>query len=289
MKTCISTYSYARLQGVDMFAKLDHVAATGFDAVEFVPFEALEGKSMLETAKAYGDYARGKGLAVANYAVGAQLIAPTGGNVDAEVERLRREIDVAEALGSPGMRHDTCFGFPEGYTGLKTYKTVLPGMAEAARRVTEYAATKGIRTMSENHGFMMQDSSRMVEFVEAVGHPNYGLLVDVGNFSCVDEDCAKAVGVTMPLAFHVHVKDMFIKPGTLLNPGKGWFMSRGGNYIRCTILGHGDIPLLQALRLVKASGYSGYVSIEFEGIEDVRSSIEIGYENLKNLIHCVTT
>ena len=67
---------------------------------------------------------------------------------------------------------------------------MLPTIAANARKVTEYAATLGIKTCSENHGTIAQDSYRVEKLFSAVAHENYGLLVDMGNFACVDEDSA---------------------------------------------------------------------------------------------------
>jgi hypothetical protein len=82
--------------------------------------------------------------------------------------------------------------------------------------------------MVENHGFFAQDSARVEKLLNAVNHPNFGWLVDMGNFVCADEEPYKAVGIAAPYAFHVHAKDFHIKSGMLPNPGQGWFRSRGG-------------------------------------------------------------
>jgi sugar phosphate isomerase/epimerase len=68
------------------------------------------------------------------------------------------------------------------------------------------------------------------------------------------------------------------------DPGKGWFRTRAGNFVRGTIFGQGNIPTLQCLRIIKKSGYDGFVSLEFEGMEDPLQSIEIGLANLKRYI-----
>ena len=120
--------------------------------------------------------------------------------------------------------------------------------------------------------------------MNAVGHPNFGTLIDMGNFYCADEDAGKAVGRLARYAFHAHAKDFHIKPGTAFHPGEGWFMSRGGNFLRGAIIGHGDVPLLQALRALKRSGYDGVLSIEFEGMEDVLNALRIGVANLRRLV-----
>jgi sugar phosphate isomerase/epimerase len=138
--------------------------------------------------------------------------------------------------------------------------------------------------MVENHGFFAQDSERMEKLVTAVDHPNFGLLVDMGNFLCVDEEPEKAVGRLMPYAFHVHAKDFHVKSGNQPNPGRGWFSSRGGNYLRGAVIGHGDVPIVQCLKIMKGKNYDGILSIEFEGMEEPLEGIAIGLENLRSFV-----
>ena len=138
--------------------------------------------------------------------------------------------------------------------------------------------------MVENHGFFCQDSERVEKLVNGVNHPNFGLLIDMGNFLCVDEDPTAALGRLMPYAFHVHAKDFHVKSGNEPNPGEGWFQSRAGNYLRGAIIGHGDVPIVQCLRLMKKADYDGVLSIEFEGIEEPLKGIAIGLENLRRFV-----
>jgi sugar phosphate isomerase/epimerase len=138
--------------------------------------------------------------------------------------------------------------------------------------------------MTENHGFFCQDSERVEKLVNEVNHANFGVLLDIGNFLCVDEDPAKAVGRLIPYVFHVHIKDFHVKSGMLPDPGEGWFQTRGGNYLRGAVIGHGDVPVVQCLNIMKKANYNGILSIEFEGIEDPLAGISIGFENLKKYI-----
>ena len=178
------------------------------------------------------------------------------------------------------MRHDVA-------SGAKPYQSfdhALPKIAEGVRQVAEYAATKGIKTMSENHGFFAQDALRVEKLMNTVNHPNYGWLVDMGNFTCADEDPAISVGIGAPYAFYVHAKDFIIKPADGPNPGKFFFQSRNGNYLRGTIVGQGNVPVKHCLIALKKAGYDGYVAIEFEGMEDCILALEAGCENLKRYI-----
>jgi sugar phosphate isomerase/epimerase len=138
--------------------------------------------------------------------------------------------------------------------------------------------------MVENHGYFAQDSDRMEKLVAAVAHDNFGILCDMGNFLCVDEDPILAVSRVAPYAFLAHVKDFHVKSGSQPHPGEGFFGTRGGNHLRGAIVGHGEVPVQQCLRILQNAGYGGYVSIEFEGLEDPLLGISYGLKNLRHYI-----
>jgi len=130
----------------------------------------------------------------------------------------------------------------------------------------------------------VQDSARVEKLINTVGHKNFGALIDIGNFMCADEDPAYAVGVLAPYANHVHAKDFHVKSGMSPNPGDGWFKSRGGNYLRGAIVGHGSIAVDQCIGILKAGGYDGYVSLEFEGLENPLVGTSLGLKYLKRFV-----
>ncbi len=155
---------------------------------------------------------------------------------------------------------------------------------DAGRRIRERAAERGIGTMTENHGFFSQDAARVEKLINTVAHPNFGALVDAGNFMCADEDPTLSVSILAPYAVHVHAKDYHYKSGMHPNPGQGWFQTRAGNYLRGAILGHGEANFAQSIRILKKAGYDGYVAVEFEGMEDKLLGIQCGLANLKSYI-----
>lgn len=284
MKTSVSSYSYHKLLRsgeMDLFQVMDKTKEIGFDAIELIDFAAPEGKTVPAFAAELRDYAAKIGLAISSYTIGANFLQE---DVAAEVTRVKGQVDIAAILGVKVMRHDIFSSYPDSYQGIRTFDAVLPLIAPAIREVAEYAASKGIITMSENHGYIAQDADRLLRLYTAVNCPNYRYLCDIGNFICADEDCAVSVGKMTELISHVHVKDFFIRSGMEPDPGRGWFRTRAGNYIRGTVFGQGNIPTFQCLRVIKKSGYDGYLSLEFEGMEEPLQSIEIGYENLKRYI-----
>jgi sugar phosphate isomerase/epimerase len=287
MKIGVSSYSYSRLvrsgqmQQIEVIAKAKEM---GFDVIEFSTIAVPEGKTLAGFAAELKAEADKVGIEIANYTIGADFLKGSGGDLQAEIARVKAEVDIAEILGVPGMRHDATGGFPADHVGPKSFAAAIPRLAEGCRAVTEYAATKGIKTMVENHGHFCQDSLRVEALVTAVDHPNFGVLVDMGNFICVDDDPPTAVGRLLPYAFHCHAKDFHLKPGTDVFPGQGWALTRGGNYRRGAIIGHGNVPVLQCIRIMKKGGFDGVLSIEFEGMEDVLTGIQIGHDNLRRFV-----
>lgn len=286
MKYSVSSYSFSQYINAGKMTQLDTIAKAkemGFDAIEFSELQPPDGVSLRDYAMQLAAECKRVGIPVSNLAIGADFIGGSNGNFEAEVERVKGMVDIAAILGAPFMRHDVAYSLGE----YRSFDMALPRIAEGCRLVTEYAQTKGIVTSSENHGFISQDSYRVEKLFNAVNHPNFGLLTDIGNFTCADEVPSSAVNRVANLAVYVHAKDFIIHPASGPNPGKGFFRSRGGNYLRGTIIGHGNVNVMHCLTILKKAGYNGYISIEFEGMEDCIFGIETGLENLKTYINSI--
>ncbi len=284
MQIGVSSYSYSRLVKAGKMNQIDVPAKAkemGFDTIEFSVISVPEGEELPEFAKKLKDECDRVGFEIANYTIGADFINGSRGDIDAEIERVKKEVDIANILGAPGMRHDATAGFPPGKKGARSFDDALPRLIKGCRAVTEYAGQFGIKTMVENHGYFCQDSIRVEKLICGVNSENFGVLLDMGNFSVVDEPQDRAAGLLMSYTFHVHAKDFHIKPGDGPDPGRGWNASRAGNFWRGAIIGHGDVPIIQCLRVMKNAGYDGVLSIEFEGMEDVLLGIEVSLENLR--------
>ena len=283
MKFGVSSYSfknYITSEKCDYIRICDLAKEIGFDGIEFIN---LDHKAFgittdcLSTAKDIKAHCDSIGLEIAAYTVSADLLSD---DIDGMVKYLFDCVDVAEALGSKVMRHDVCFALPKKH--LYNYKNAIEDMVPHIRRVTEYAASKSIRTCTENHGKIFQAAERVEELIRAVNNENYGWLVDIGNFICVDADPVHSVTIAAPYAFHVHAKDFLLKSGELIKP-MGFSSTAGGNYFRGTVLGHGSIPVATCVRILKGSGYDGWLSLEFEGMEDNIPALKAGLDYLKRV------
>lgn len=285
MKFAVSAYSFSQYIRQGKMTQFDSVAKAkemGFDGIEFTEINGEDLNAQKENARKIRKEADRVGIEVVAYSIGASLYKETQEEMDAEVERLKSELDIAKILGVKLMRHDVCYKL--GKKGnARSFDLMLPTIAENARKVTEYGESLGIKTCSENHGFIAQDSDRMERLFNAVNHENYGLLVDMGNFLCADEDPAIAVSRVAPYAIYVHAKDMLARKEC--DGAKTWFQSRGCTYLRGVTIGEGDVPVKKCIQILKKAGYDDYISIEFEGVEDCVNGIARGFENLKTMVN----
>ena len=288
MKIAVSAYSFSQAIWRGEMTQADAVEKAkemGFDGVEFTEMQPCDKptlEQMMDYAAQIRERAEKAGIPVVAYSIGANLYLGSPEADAAEVERVKRQVDVAAVLGAPVMRHDACWGLYKSGAG-RSFDGMLPTIAENARQVAEYAVSKGVRTCTENHGMLAQDSDRMERLFNAVAHDNYGLLVDVGNFSCVDEDSAVAVSRLAPYAVHVHAKDMRLLPEDEEDVSNT-IETRGCRHIRCTWVGNGSVPVKRCLAILKKAGYDGWVSLEFEGPENCFEGIANGLANLRKYL-----
>ncbi|MEG1980671.1 MAG: sugar phosphate isomerase/epimerase family protein [Victivallaceae bacterium] len=226
-------------------------------------------------------------LDLSSYTIGASFLVGDNGELDdagrqREVERLKKQVDIAAKLGVKLMRHDVGWRPMEKCT-LEQFEIDLPVVAPCCRAVAEYAAKFGIVTSLENHGYHFQGSERVRRLVNLVNLPNYRTTIDVGNFICADEDPVSAVMNNISIASMIHFKDFYVR-NSVPTPD-GWFKSLHGKFLRGAITGCGDLNLSQIAKVIKNSNYDGYVSVEFEGIEECKAACKIALNNTKALLN----
>lgn len=281
MKTSVSYYSFGRYANEDQLGTLgilEKAKELGFDGFEFLDYGWYTEPGNAARVK---EKCAELGITPVAICTGTNFLNP---NIEHEIEVACRVVDRCVEIGAGLLRHDITNGYPNSVKIGRSYDCIIPKVADAIREVTKYAEQKGVRTCTENHGFFSQDAARVEKLVNAVNHPNFGALVDIGNFMCADEDPTVSVGLLAPYAIHAHAKDFHWKSGMDVDPGDGWFKTRAGNYLRGAIIGHGDAKAFQSIQILKNAGYDGYVTIEFEGMEDNLVGLEKGIANLKRFI-----
>jgi hypothetical protein len=147
----------------------------------------------------------------------------------------------------------------------RSFDSVLEEFAPLIREIAEYGQAIGIKTMIENHGYVFQDCVRVEKTYNAVNHKNFGLLIDIGNFMCADEDNVRCVSNLANLAFHVHLKDMVKVDYYSPYSKDDCFMTRSANYLRGVAVGDG----------VCVAFVSGKPELSVGSVEDPAGSVPL--------------
>ncbi len=282
MKVGLSTYSLSRAINageMDVLQAIEWIAENGGEHVEIVPsgFTLTDNPQLIEDIV---KKAAEKGLDISSYTIGANFIQENDAACRAEIEHVKKEVDIANALGVKLMRHDVAYRSAEEAT-QEQFEKDLPIMADACREIADHAKQYGITTSVENHGLHVQHSERVRRLIDTVGRDNYRTTLDVGNFVCVDEDPLESAKKNASYASMVHAKDFYVRDKSR-NPGEGFAKTPGGNFRRGAIVGHGDLDIRGAFKVIKEAGYDGYLSVEFEGMEDCKTGSKIGMDNARN-------
>ncbi|NER17184.1 sugar phosphate isomerase/epimerase family protein [Spongiivirga citrea] len=167
---------------------------------------------------------------------------------DAAVENHKKWVDAAATLGCHSVRVNL-FGTNDEATWLKT-------APDGLKKLSDYAATKNISVIVENHGYLSSNAGLLMQVMNAVAMDNCGTLPDFGNFclkreggaqwdaKCVEEyDRYKGVEEMMPKAFAVSAKSHE-------------FNAEGNETAT---------DYVKMMKIVKDAGYNGFVGVEYEG------------------------
>jgi sugar phosphate isomerase/epimerase len=255
---------------MDLIAVLDWVAASPAGHLEIA---AMDGEYYLEHDDVVRDaaaHAADIGVPIVNYLVSGDLRTADS----KEIDRLRRQLDVAHRFGARIFRHDVApWAWREQDQG--EFEATFERVVEGCRAVAGHAAELGIVSTIENHGFFMNGSDRLARLVHAVDRPNFRVTLDLGNGLCVGEVPGRTAAGLLDIAASVGVKDFHIRR----SGGDGWLKTLAGDYLLGTISGHGDLDLAGLLALVGTKPDLP-VSLEFEGMESTPDAIERSLNNI---------
>ena len=177
------------------------------------------------------------GISLYNIGIRARMAQPSADLQAAEVETVRKWLEVAERLGAAHMR---IFGgaIPKG----ATEDQAVAWAVETLKRSADEAAKKGITLGVEDDGGITTNADRTVEIVKKAGSPWVGINLDIGNFP---DDAYAQIEMCAPYATNVHFKPN-VHVARTSQPA--------------------DWP--RVLKILGAAGYQGYLALEYESTDD---------------------
>ncbi len=194
------------------------------------------------------------GLEIVNIALMNNFGLADEGARRAEQQRTVRWMDVSKVLRTHFLR--TFAGWPEGDRAHR-----WPQMLEALRDVAGQAERARVRLVMENHnhnGFV-RTADDVEAILDAVGSPSLGLLLDTGNYL----DGVASIERTVRRAWHIHAKFTRVLPD-------------GGD---------ARVDYAVIIPVLRAAGYDGWLSIEYEGTEPSREAVPRALAYLRRAVN----
>ena len=277
--TCYSFAQALRSKEMDICEVIRFAAGLGAQHMELSPGSMFEMNP--ETIAKIVETAKSVQMPLSSYTIGANFVQKDAAAVRTEIDRVKKEVEIAAALGVTRMRHD-CGWLPQEECSYANFDRDFPIFVDACGQIADKAKTYGIVTSIENHGFYVQASERVQRVVLAVNRENFRTTLDVGNFLCVDEDPECAVMNNIKFASMIHFKDFHIRR-SVTDPA-GFIKTLHGRYLRGAVTGDGDVDLPAICKIIRNSGYDGFLSIEYEGREECKFACTRAIKNVKELM-----
>ncbi len=259
---------------------VDYAKEKGIDAIEPYPHAefANPDDKAIEAAKVFAEYAKANGIKINCFSMGINIT--TGDKIAENIERLKGYARVASAMGSPFLHHTLMPSLVATFDGAPKFDCILKKAVEGIREVYDYAESVGVKAVYEDQGYVFNGCERFDRLLNAVDR-DIKVVADLGNIKFVGEDPVDFVGQFAPYVAHVHVKDYLYKSAKANYPGEEWYVTRNGDFLRGTIVGHGTIDFVSCCRTLIAAGYKGSFSLEYDGKEERFMAIEQSARNFR--------
>jgi len=210
--------------------KVDAIDPTGYF---FPQFPDAPPDSYLDEFKAR---ANELGIAISGTGARNDFAQPDPDSRARDVNIVKTWCKVAAHLGAPVVRLFAGV-VPLGYE--QRWQEVATWMAESMRECAVFARDYGVKLGLQNHGDMLRSSDQVLRVLEMIDSDVVGVINDTGYYSTPDPYVD--IERMMPYTISIQVKES-VRPVKKQNP----------NYT--------DLPRL--LRIIKDSGYPGYLPIE---------------------------
>src|SRR5213080_639587 len=276
IKLGISTYSYwhFRPPKTSIETVIEKSAAIGVSGVDILHRQMdLEEKAPFNAAgRAYCNklkrLAFTNGIDLICVSTHQNFVSPKPELVTENVEHTKKCIEIAYQLGVPCIRINTGRWNTVDFDTLmanRGLEPVLPGHTEeegfkwcidAIRRCLAKAEECGVLLALENHWGLARTPEGLLRIIDAIPSPWLGVLMDTGNFLENPYDKLKQIA---PATVFVQVKTY----------------SGGGEWYTL------DLDYKRIAAILAKAGYSGYVSLEFEGNENADTAVPKSIEVLR--------
>lgn len=253
LKLSLNAYSFSKAlndrvkgrgPGMTLFDLLDFCAEQDFDAVDPTGY-FFPGYPAVPTDQYINNFKRRAfqlGLDISGTGIRNDFCNPDKDARAKDVQHIKEWIEVAAKLGAPVIRvfaTNQKSGKPDGYS----WDEVASWMADNIRECVEHGEKFGVIVGVQHHTYFLKTTDQMIKLLEMVDSPWCGLIVDTGCF--LSDDPYAEIERVLPYAVNFQIKEKLY--------GKE---------------SDTETDLAKLFRIIRDSGYRGYVPIETLYLKD---------------------
>jgi sugar phosphate isomerase/epimerase len=280
LKLGVCTYSYWHFHGpkVPVETVMDKAAELGVVGIDILHRQmnleergplTTEGRAYLQKLKRH---AFRNGVVPACISIHQDFVQPDPAKRQIEIDHTHKCLEIAHELGVPCIRLNsgrwkTIQDFDD-LMKARGVEPIMPGHTEdegfqwcieCIEKCIAKAEQCGVVMALENHWGLSRTPEGQLRLINAVPSPWLGALMDTGNFMEDPYDKLKQIA-----------------PKTVYVQAKAYY--GGGEWYTLDL----DYPRIGGI--LRDAGYTGYVSLEYEGKEDPDTAVPRGIELLRRTI-----
>lgn len=183
------------------------------------------------------------GVAVSGISVSARFAVANPEEKREQFDEARRNMELAADLGASIVR---IYGgrIPKGYT----HETIMPIIAQNLREIGDEAEDYDVTLALETHDDWV-DTMLCARLMKEVNHKRIRILWDLHHpYRMRGEKPEETYRNIGRYVVSVHIKDSIIE----------------NDKVKYVLLGEGDVPIKEMLRMLVEGGYRGYAIVEWE-------------------------
>jgi sugar phosphate isomerase/epimerase len=256
LKVSVNAYSFAKLlnnqalgrgAGISLLEFAEFCArqnVDGFDATGYY-FPGYRDRKLPDDKLVFDLKRRAfdLGLGISGTGVGNNFTTADASARARDVEWIQQWVEVAAKLGAPVLRV-----FADTQMRGQTWETVSNGakreeveawIADDIRKCAEHAGKFGVIIGVQNHGEFVKTADNLIDLIQRIDSPWCGAIVDTGYFR--EEDPYAEMAKAAPYAVNWQIKK------------SPWGVEKEAE---------APTDLVRLLKIIRASGYRGYLPIE---------------------------
>ena len=222
-------------------------AELGFDAVDptgyyFTGYPAPPADDYIHRVKLH---AFRLGVSISGTGVRNDFAVPDKSRRQSDVDLVGRWVEVAAKLGAPVLRVFDGRAMPAGFEKADVFEWIIEGLEASVA----HGQAGGVAIVLQNHNDALKTAADFLEIRRRITSPWFGLNVDIGSLRTTS-DPYREIAALAPHAYTWQVKELVYRNDV-----------------------EERVDLRQIVRILRDTGYRGFVPIETLGPGDPREKV----------------